>query len=73
MPPFEVQTNPRMSVLETNIWEECSNTSVAKREETLTPLYLSLEEKGVMDHFQPTDMQSPKPLKQTQVLIPSCL
>lgn len=73
MPPFEVQTNPRMSVLETNIWEECSNTSVAKREETLNPLYWFLKEKSVMDRFQPTDVQSPKPLKQTQVLIPNCL
>lgn len=65
MPPFEVQANPRMSVLETNVWEECGNTSIAKREETLTPLYWLLEQKCVMDHFQPADVWSPEPLKQT--------
>lgn len=73
MPPFEVQANPRMSVLETYVWEECSNTSIAKREETLTPLYGFLEQKRVMDRFQPADVWSPKPLKQTQVLIPDGL
>lgn len=69
MPPFEVPVNPRTSVLETNVQEKCSNTSIAKREETLTPLYWLLEQNRVMDHFQPADVCSPKPLKQTQVLI----
>lgn len=49
--------------------KKCSNTSIAKREETLNTLYWLLEQNGVMDHFQPADMCSAKPLKQTQVLI----
>lgn len=39
MLPFEVQANPRTVVLETNIEEKCSNTSIANRLQTQAPLY----------------------------------
>lgn len=49
--------------------KKCSNTSIAKREEILNPLYWLLEQNCVMAYFKPDDMCSTKPLKQTQVLI----
>lgn len=69
MPLLKFRLIPECQFWRPTSRKKCSNTSIAKREETLNPLYWLLEQNHVRDHFQPADMCSTKSLKQTQVLI----